>query len=133
MQVGRLSPLAKLLQRLRFSEPAKFAFERMFLDSYIKANNLHVRKLDLSGRAAAFYGSGLVDLRTKKIDLRLIARGKRHATADPSIIGALAEGIGSAVMQIEIIGDFYDPQIITRPLPFIKETLGILGKPIEPK
>lgn len=133
MQVGRLSPLAKLLQVLRFSEPAKFAFERMFLDSYIKADNLHVRKLDLSGGAAAFYGSGLADLRTKKIDLGLIARGKRHATADPSIIGSLAEGLGSAVMQIEVIGDFYDPQIITKPLPFIKETLEILGKPIEPK
>jgi len=133
MQVGKLSPLAKLLQVLQFSEPSKFAFERMFLDSYIKGDNLHVRKLDLSGRAAAFYGSGLVDLRTKKIDLGLIARGKRHATADPSIIGALAEGIGSAVMQIEVIGDFYDPQIITRPLPFIKGTLEIFGIPVEPK
>ena len=33
MQVGRLSPLAKLLQVLRFSEPTKFAFGQMFLDS----------------------------------------------------------------------------------------------------
>lgn len=133
MKVGRLSPLAKLLQVLQFTEPGKYAFEKMFLDSYIKANNLHVRKLDLSGRTSAFYGSGLVDLRTRKIDLGLIARGKRHATADPSVIGSLAEGIGSAVVQIEVIGDFYDPQVITRPLPFLKGTLQMFGVPVEPK
>ena len=133
MQVGRLSPLAKLLQVLRFSEPPKFAFEQMFVDSYIKADNLLIRKLDLSGKSVAFYGSGLVDLRTLKIDLGLTARGKRHATADPSIIGSLAEGLGQAVVKIEVIGDFYDPQVITRPLPFLKSTFEILGKPIEPK
>ncbi|MHC4744265.1 MAG: hypothetical protein ACYS8Z_20305, partial [Planctomycetota bacterium] len=32
MQVGRLSPLAKLLQVLQFTEPSKYAFEEMFLD-----------------------------------------------------------------------------------------------------
>lgn len=133
MQVGRVSPLAKLLQVLRFSEPTKFAFDKMFLDSYIKADDLIVKKLDLAGKSAAFYGSGLMDLRTLKIDLGLIARGKRLATADPSIIGSLAEGLGRAVVKIEVIGDFYDPQVITTPLPFIKGTLDILGKPIDPK
>jgi len=132
MQVGRLSPLAKLLQVLRFSEPTKFAFGQMFLDSYIKGDNLIIKKLDLAGKSAAFYGSGLMDLRTRKIDMGLIARGKRLATADPSIIGSLAEGLGRAVVKIEVIGDFYDPQVITTPLPFLKGTLDILGKPIEP-
>jgi len=133
MQVGRLSPLAKLLQVLRFSEPTKFAFDQMFLDSYIKGDNLIIRKLDLAGKSAAFYGSGLMDLRTRKIDMGLIARGKRRVTADPSIIGSLAEGRGRAVVKIEVIGDFYDPQVITTPLPFLKGTLDILGKPIDPK
>ena len=133
MQVGRLSPLAKLLQVMRFAEPTKFAFDQMFLDSYIKGNNLLIRKLDLSGRSAAFYGSGLMDLRTRKIDLGLIARGPRRATAGPSFIGSLAEGLGQAVLKIDVIGDFYDPQVITKPLPLIKSTLEILGKPIEQK
>jgi len=133
MQVGRLSPLAKLFQVLRFSGPTEFAFDQMFLDSYIKGDNLIIRKLDLAGKSAAFYGSGLMDLRTRKIDLGLIARGKRLVTADPSIIGSLAEGLGRAVVKIDVIGDFYDPQVITTPLPFIKGTLDILGKPIDPK
>ena len=130
---GLATIVAKLLEVLRFREPRKNAFGEMFVDSYIKGDNLRVRKLDLSGRSSAFYGSGLADLRTKKIDLKLIARGKRSATADPSVIGSLAEGLGSAVVQIDVIGDFYDPQVITRPLPFIKETLEIFGIPVEPK
>ncbi|MBN2272014.1 MAG: hypothetical protein JXN61_15475 [Sedimentisphaerales bacterium] len=133
MQVGRLSPLAKLLQVLRFSEPTKYAFDRMLLDSYIKADELIVKKLDLAGKSAAFYGSGLMDLRTLKIDLGLIARGKRLAGSEPSFIGSLGEGLGRAVVKIEVIGDFYDPQVITTPLPFIKDALEIFGKPIEQK
>ncbi len=133
MQVGRLSPLAKLLAVLRFTEPTEFAFDRMFVDSYIRHNDLLVRKLDLSGESVAFYGSGSMDLQKRDINLDLIARGQRLATADPSILESLAEGLGQAVVKIEVSGDFYDPQIITRPLPFIKGTLEILGKPIEPK
>ncbi|MBN2138987.1 MAG: AsmA-like C-terminal domain-containing protein [Sedimentisphaerales bacterium] len=133
MRVGRVSPLAKLLQVLRFAEPAEFAFDKMYVDSYIKRDHLLVKKLDLSGESAAFYGSGIMDLETQKIDLELIARGKRLATAEASLFGSLAEGLGQAVVKVDVIGDFYDPQVITRPLPFIKGALDILGSPIEPK
>jgi len=129
MQLARLSPLAKLLQVFRFAEPTDFAIDRMFVDSYIKADNMIVRKLDLSGRSAAFYGSGSVDLRTRNAYLALIARGKRLATAEPSVLGSLAEGLGQAIFKVDLTGDFYDPNIVARPLPFIQGTLEILGKP----
>jgi hypothetical protein len=133
MQVGRLSPLVKLLGVLRFSEPTEFAFDRMFVDSYVKRNDLLVRKLDLSGQSVAFYGSGSMDLQTREVDLDLIARGRRLATADPSVLGSLAEGLGQAVVKIEVTGDFYDPQVVKKPLPFIQGALDVIGRPIEPK
>jgi hypothetical protein len=127
MQVGRLSPLAKLLQVLKRTESEDFAFDQMFLDSYIRRNELLVKKLDLSGRTVAFYGSGWIDLQTRNVDLLLIARGRRLATADPSIWQSLTEGLGRAVVQMEVIGDFYDPKVTTKTLPVIGETLQILG------
>jgi len=127
MQVGQLSPLAKLLQVLKRTESKDFAFDQMFLDSYIRRNDLLIKKLDLSGRTVAFYGSGRIDLQTRNVDLVLIARGRRLATADPSILQSLTEGLGRAVVRMEVIGDFYDPKVTTKTLPVIGETLQILG------
>jgi hypothetical protein len=127
MQVGKLSPLAKLLQVLKRTESEDFAFGQMFLDSYIRRDDLLVKKLDLSGRTVAFYGSGRMDLKTRNVDLLLIARGRRLATADPSIWQSLTEGLGRAVVRMDVTGDFYDPKVTTKTLPVIGETLQILG------
>ena len=129
MQVGELSPLAKLLQVLKLTEPKDCVFDRMFVDSYIKHNGLFVKKLDLSGQAVAFYGSGSMDLQTRNVNLVLTARGQRLATDDPSILQSLTEGLGQAVVRMEVTGDFYDPRVTTRTLPVIKDSLQILGTP----
>jgi hypothetical protein len=127
MQVGKLSPVGKLLEVLRMNEPQDFAFDQMFVDSYIRHDDLIVKKLDLSGQTVAFYGSGHMDLKTRNLDLDLIARGRRLATDDPSILQSLTEGLGRAVMKMEVTGDFYDPDVKTTALPVIKETLKMLG------
>ena len=128
MQVGQLSPLGKLLQVLKLNESKDFAFDQMFVDSYIRRNDLLVKKLDLSGQAVAFYGSGLMDLETRNVDLALTARGRRLATDDPSVWQSLTEGLGRAVIKMKVTGDFYDPDVKTETLPVIRETLRILGK-----
>lgn len=127
MQVGRLSPVGKLLEVLKLNEPKDFAFDQMFVDSYIKRDELIVKKLDLSGQAVAFYGSGLMDLKTGNVNLDLTARGRRLATDDPSIFQSLTEGLGRAVVKMEVTGDLYDPEVKTEALPVITETLKILG------
>jgi len=127
MQAGELSPVAKLLQVLKLTEPRDFAFDQMLVDSYIKHNGLFVRKLDLSGESLALNGSGSMDLQTRNVDLILTARGQRLGTADPSILQSLTEGLGQAVVRVEVTGDFYDPQVTTRTLPLIKDSLQILG------
>ena len=129
MQAGEVSPLAKLLQVLKLTEPKDFAFDRMLVDAYIRRNGLFVKKLDLSGEDVAFNGSGSMDLRTRNVDLILTARGRRLATADPSILQSLTEGLGQAVVRVEVTGDFYDPQVTTRTLPLIQDSLQILGTP----
>jgi hypothetical protein len=135
MQVGKLSPLTKLLQ-LKLSESEHFAFDRMLVDSYIKNNRLFFKEVDLAGKDLAFNGSGSMDLQTKDINLVLFARGHhRLATEEPSVLQSLAEGLGIAVVRMEITGNFYDPHVKTRALPVIKEAVRILGtkltKPIQ--
>jgi hypothetical protein len=127
MQVGKLSPLAKILQVLRLSGPEDYAFDRMFVDSYIKQEDLSVKKLDLAGQSLAFYGSGLINLKTRNVELALTSRGKRLATDDPSILQSLTEGLGQAVVRMDVTGDLYDPKVTTKTLPLIGETLNIFG------
>jgi len=127
MQVGKLSPLAKLLHVLKLTEPKDFAFDQMLVDSYIQRDKLFVEKFDLSGQALAFNGSGWMDLQDRNINLTLTARGRRLATAEPSVLQSLTEGLGQAVVRMDVTGNLYDPQITTTALPVIKGTLEILG------
>jgi hypothetical protein len=129
MQVGKMSPLAKLLQVLNLTEPSDFAFDQMTVDSYIQDNKMFFRQIDLSGKSLAFYGSGSLDLKTNEINLTLTARGRRLVPASPSILQSLTEGLSRAVIRVEVKGNAGDPQVTTMPLPVIKETLEILGAP----
>ncbi len=127
MQVGKLSPLAKLMQVLQMTEPKDFAFEQMFVDSYIRGDNMIIEKFDLSGQAHAFTGSGRLNLGSNDINLVLTARGRRSVSDNPSFLQSLTEGLTQAVVRMEITGDFHDPEIVTKTLPVIEETLQILG------
>jgi hypothetical protein len=129
MEVGKLSPLAKLLQVLNLTEPSDYAFDQMVVDAYIQDNEVFLRQIDLSGKSLAFNGSGWLDLKTDDINLILTARGKRLATKRPSILQSLTEGLSRAVVRVEVKGKAGDPQITTRTLPVIGETLEILGTP----
>jgi hypothetical protein len=127
MQVGKLSPLTKLLQVLRFTEPTDFAFDQMVLDSYIQSDGLFVRNLDLSGQDIAFFGSGRMDLQKNNLDLILTARGPRLVSGTPSVLQSLTEGLSQAVVRMSVTGDLNDPKVKTEPLPVIGGTLQVLG------
>jgi hypothetical protein len=129
MQVGTLSPLAKPLYVLKLTEPEDFAFRQMLVDSYIKHNRLFLEQLDLSGKALAFNGSGWIDLQSRNADLVLFARGRRLATAEPSILQSLTEGLGRAVVRMEVTGNVYDPSVTTTPLPVIEDAVKIFVAP----
>ncbi len=129
MQVGKMSPIAKILAVLNLTEPSDYAFDQMTVDAYIQDNKMFLRQLDLSGKSIAFYGSGWLDLKTDDIKMTLTARGRRLAPTNPSIWQSLTEVLGRAVVRVEVKGKIGDPQITTMPLPVIKETLEIFGTP----
>jgi len=131
MQIARLSPLVKLLQVLKLSVPTDFAFDQLFLDSYIRHDQLLVKKLDLAGPSLAFYGSGTVNLETRQIGLTLVGRGRRLASADPTLLQSITEGIGKAMVQLQLSGSFYDPQVRAKPLPVLTDTLSKLPMAVE--
>ncbi|MHC4659605.1 MAG: AsmA family protein [Planctomycetota bacterium] len=129
MHVGRLSPLVKLLCVLKLTDPKDFAFDEMFVDSYIMHNRVFLEQLDWSGEAVAFNGSGWIDLASRNVDLVLFGRGPRLAAAEPSIFQSLTESIGSGVVRMEVTGDFCEPKVTIKTLPVIEGTLEILGTP----
>jgi hypothetical protein len=131
MEVGRRSIFAKLLSMLNLTKPKDYAFDQMTLDAYIQDNRMFLRQIDLSGKSLALDGSGRLDLKTDEIDLTMTARGPRLAREKPSLWESLTEGLGRAVVRVEVNGKVNDPQITTKPLPVIKETLEILGTPKE--
>jgi hypothetical protein len=112
---------------MQLTQPGDFAFEQMFVDSCIKGDRLILERLDLSGKAAAFSGSGWMTLPHRKINLVLTARGKRVVTAEPSILGSLTEDLSQAIIRMEVTGNVEDPKVTTRTLPLIKDALGLLG------
>lgn len=129
MQVGKLSPLAKLLYVMRLTEPKDFAFERMIVDSYIRADDLLFDVFDLSGGTVAFHGSGSMSLKNANINLNLTARGRRLAGNEPTFLGSLTESLGQAVVRIEVTGNVHDPKVETKLAPVVKDSLKILGTP----
>jgi hypothetical protein len=133
MQVGKVSPMGNVLSVLRLSEPTDYTFERMRIDAYVRADKLLISQLDLSGRSIAFTGSGTMDLPTDEVNLTLTARGARVAAAGPSVLQSLTEGLGGAVVRMEVTGKAGSPRVQTKTLPVIEDSLRILGTPEENK
>lgn len=128
MQAGRPSALGKLLDVLKLTEPRDFLFEQMLIDSYIRSDTMFFKQFDLSGKSVAFNGSGRLNLRNQNINLDLTARGHRLAGAEPSLLQSLTDGISKAIVRMDVTGNVYDPQITTKTLPVITDSLEILGK-----
>ena len=129
MQVGKVSPLANLLAVLRLTEPSDYAFDRMLLESYLKRNKLLISRFDLSGKNLAFTGGGTINLPDGDVNLTLTARGKRVAAAQPSLLQSLTEGLGGAMVRMEVTGTTNHPNVETKTLPVIEDSLKILGTP----
>jgi len=129
MKVGKVSPLANLLAVLRLTEPLDYAFDRMLVESYLRRNKLLISRFDLSGKNLAFAGGGTVNLPDGDVNLTLTARGKRVAVAQPSILQSLTEGLGTAVVRMEVTGKADNPDVETKTLPVIEDSLKILGSP----
>ena len=129
MRVGKVSPMANFLSVLQLNEPTDYTFDRMVVESYLKRDTLMIQKLDMSGKNVAFSGSGTMDTASDQINLTLTARGRRVATGKPGVLESLAEGLGGAVVRMEVTGKADNPYVTTKTLPVIEDSLKILGTP----
>ncbi|MCF7975386.1 MAG: AsmA-like C-terminal domain-containing protein [Phycisphaerae bacterium] len=130
MQVGKVSPLSKLLLALSLTEPKDYAFDTMIVNSYIQGETLHIEQLDLEGKSVAFNGSGTIYLPTEALNLSLIARGKRLASSNPTPLESLTEGLFGTVMRVIVKGTLNDPEIKTH-MPMLEDPFKLLGSPTE--
>lgn len=129
MRVGRAPLLSQLLSALQLTEPSDHQFDSLLVDGYIKGDQLVIDKLDMSGESVAFWGRGHLNLLNENIDLQLIARGKRLAYAEPSLIQSLTEGVVGAVMRVNITGTLSSPRVVPQALPMIEDSLRRLTPP----
>lgn len=127
MKASKRSTVGKVLHELEVTEAKDFAFRQMLVDSYIKADLLLIKNVDLSGESLALSGSGRLNLKNQNINVTLTARGKRFANAKPTIFQSLTEGLGEGVVRIDVSGNFNHPSIKTKSLPALKEAVGLLG------
>jgi len=70
-----------------------------------------------------------MDLDDREIALTLTARGRRVTAARPSILQSLTEGLGGAVVRMEVTGTADEPKVETKTLPLIEDSLRVLGAP----
>ncbi|MFC1764584.1 DUF3971 domain-containing protein [Planctomycetota bacterium] len=129
IEIGRRAPLSHVLEVLHLTDPTDFSFDHLRVDAFILGDQILFDQFDLSGRSLALCGSGKLDLGTNNIQLDLITRGRRKATTNPSVLQALSEGLGGAVVRLEITGPPATPHVTTHALPVIKDSLRILGAP----
>jgi hypothetical protein len=74
-----------------------------------------------------------MDLPTEEINLMLTSRGQRGAATGPSVLQSLTEGLGGAVVRMEVTGTASNPRVQTKALPVIEDSLRILGASDEGK
>jgi len=129
MQVGKVSPLANVISVLQLNEPTAYTFDRILMESCLKHNTLLIQKLDMSGKNVAFTGAGTMDMPSGEVNLTLTARGRRVATAEPTVLQSLAEGLGGAVVRMEVTGSIDNPRAETKTLPVLEDSLRLLGTP----
>lgn len=127
MQVGARSPLAQVLSRVSTVDTDDIHFERMFANAYIQNHHVVFPCVDIAGPSLALQGNGFLDLKANNIHLDLITRGRRLPSSDPTVLQSLSEGLGGAVMRLEVTGDPMKPQVNTRTLPLIEDSLRIIG------
>ncbi len=129
MEVGKASPLSKLLYVLNMKAPKDFLFYKMEVDSFIKGNRVLFDNIDLSGRAVSLNGRGFMNTKDMFLDLVLNVRGKRKPGLELSPLQSLTEDIGRGVVRMDVKGNVYEPEVTVTTLPILGWPLGILGKP----
>jgi hypothetical protein len=102
------------------------AFDNVKIQAVIKGKILQISTLDLYGPTVSLRGTGTYELASDSINVNFVgysAAGKEN----PGFFDTLTAGWGAAFLKVQVTGKLENPQINVEPLPFLKESLGIIG------
>ncbi|MBN2563964.1 MAG: AsmA-like C-terminal domain-containing protein [Phycisphaerae bacterium] len=122
-QIARLPIMLAIFQVLNLT-PDENAFHDGWLKYSLCGDRLTFQQIDLQGKAMSFVGGGHMDLRTKQLDLTLLA-GSSVRIRVPFLTDIL-EGASRELMEVRVTGNLENPQITPQPLRSLTEAMKTL-------
>jgi hypothetical protein len=112
-QVWKLPVVFAIFQVLNLS-PDENVFHDGWLKYYLSGETLTFQQIDLQGKAMSFIGGGRMDMRTRQLDVRLLA-GSPVRVRLP-VLTDLLEGASREVAEVHVTGTLQHPAISPQPL-----------------
>lgn len=119
-QVWRMPIVFAIFQVLNLT-PDKNVFHDGWIKYFISGDTLTYQKIDLQGRAVSFVGGGRMDMRTKQLDVRLLAGSPLRLRLP--VLTDLLEGASRELMEVRLTGTFQEPTIEPQPLKSLANAL----------
>ncbi len=91
---------------------------------YLSGDTLTFQKIDLQGKAVSLVGGGKMDMRTRAMDVTLLA-GSPVRLRVP-LLTEILEGASREIMEIRVTGTLGEPTIRPQPLKSLKAALKTL-------
>jgi len=112
-QVWKLPIVFAIFQVLNLA-PDENVFHDGWVKYYLADDTLTFHRIDLQGKAMSFIGGGRMDMRSKKLDVKLLA-GSPVRVQVP-LLTDLLQGAAREVMEVQVNGTLQHPQITPKPL-----------------
>jgi hypothetical protein len=112
-QVWKLPIVFAVFQVMNLA-PDEHVFHDGWVKYYLADDTLTFHRIDLQGKAMSFIGGGRMDLRSKALDVKLLA-GSPVRVQVP-LLTELLEGASREVMEVQVDGTLQHPKITPRPL-----------------
>lgn len=112
-QVWKLPIVFAVFQVLNLT-PDENVFHDGWVKYYLAGDTLTLQRIDLQGKAMSFIGGGRMDLRTKHLDVKLLAGSP--VRLEVPLLTDLLRGASREVMEVRVSGTLQRPQITPQPM-----------------
>ncbi len=112
-QVWKLPIVFAIFQVLNLT-PDENVFHDGWMVYYLAGDTLTLQRIDLQGKAMSFVGGGRMDLRTKHLDVKLLAGSP--VRLEVPLLTDLLRGASREVMEVQVSGTLQRPQITPQPM-----------------
>jgi len=122
-QIWKLPVGLAMFQLLNLT-PDENAFHDGWIKYHLAGDELTLNQIDLQGSAVSFIGGGRVNLRTRRLDVNLVAGSAVRMNVP--ILSELLEGATRELMELQVAGTIDAPRITPVPLKSAAEALKTL-------